>query len=219
MLYAYTENFILPYSHDEVVHGKRSMLDKMPGDAWQKAANLRALYAFMYAHPGKKLLFMGDEFGQWREWNSEGSLDWDLLEQPPHQGLAPLVRELNRLYAERAGALRARFRSAGLPVDRLPAITKTASSSFLRRGADARCARGVRVQLDAGRARGTTASACRWPATWQVLLNTDDRGYGGSGAGTSGVVEDRADPRARVHRSRSRSRCRRSARCGPSPAR
>ena len=101
MMYAFTENFILPYSHDEVVHLKRSMLDKMPGDSWQKAATLRALYAFMYAHPGKKLLFMGDEFGQWREWNSESSLDWDLLDHFPHNGIHAFVRELNRLYADR----------------------------------------------------------------------------------------------------------------------
>ena len=99
MLYAYTENFILPYSHDEVVHGKRSMIDKMPGDAWQKAANLRALYTFMFTHPGKKLLFMGCEFGQWREWNSEASLDWELLDEDRHRGLHRLVRDLNRVYA------------------------------------------------------------------------------------------------------------------------
>ena len=98
MIYAYTENFILPFSHDEVVHGKRSMLDKLPGDEWQKRATLRTLFAFMFLHPGKKLLFMGVEFGQWREWNHDTSLDWHLLEYPGHVGLQRVVKDLNRLY-------------------------------------------------------------------------------------------------------------------------
>jgi len=98
MIYAFTENFVLPFSHDEVVHGKRSMISKMPGDDWQKAANLRALLSYMYAHTGKKLLFMGTEFGQWGEWNSNTELDWPLLNFERHVGMKQLVEDLNKLY-------------------------------------------------------------------------------------------------------------------------
>ncbi|MGE5547768.1 MAG: 1,4-alpha-glucan branching protein GlgB [Solirubrobacterales bacterium] len=100
LLYAFHENFVLPLSHDEVVHGKGSIFGRMPGDRWQRFANIRAYYAFMWTHPGKKLLFMGSEFAQEREWDAEGSLDWHLLDDPMHQGVQRLIRDLNRAYRE-----------------------------------------------------------------------------------------------------------------------
>jgi 1,4-alpha-glucan branching enzyme len=113
LLYAFTENFVLPFSHDEVVHGKKSMLDKMPGDAWQRFASLRLLYTFMFTYPGKKLLFMGCEFGQGREWDFDATLDWDLLERPQHQGVKKILTDLNHLYREQLALHEVDFDGAG----------------------------------------------------------------------------------------------------------
>jgi len=113
MLYAFNENFILPFSHDEVVHGKGAMIGKVPGDSWQKAATLRVLYTFMYAHPGKKLMFMGSEFGQWDEWTHASSLDWHLTALPPHVGLSRFVEDLNHFYREEPALHEVDFEPAG----------------------------------------------------------------------------------------------------------
>jgi 1,4-alpha-glucan branching enzyme len=113
MLYAFTENFLLPFSHDEVVHGKQSMVNKMPGDEWQRFANLRALYTYMFTHPGKKLLFMGTEFAQGIEWNSANILDWYVLDYAFHQGIQRLVTDLNKLYHNSAALYHYEFEWQG----------------------------------------------------------------------------------------------------------
>jgi 1,4-alpha-glucan branching enzyme len=184
MIYAFTENFILPFSHDEVVHGKRSLLDKMPGDVWQKCASLRLLYAFMYGHPGKKLLFMGSEFGQWREWNHDTSLDWHLLAEPPHRGIHRLVRDLNEMYRREPALHQVDFDPSGFAwID----CTDNENSviSFVRRGRDAQdhvvvvCnftpvpRRGYRVGVPAA-------------AYYREVMNTDASVYGGSDVGNAG---------------------------------
>jgi 1,4-alpha-glucan branching enzyme len=190
MLYAFSENFILPFSHDEVVHGKRSMMDKMPGDAWQKAATLRTLYAYMYGHPGKKLLFMGDEFGQWREWNSEGSLDWHLLEDSPtrefHRGVQAQIRDLNRLLVSEPALYQRDFDANGFQwID----CTDHQNSviSFLRRADDPDdtlvfVVNWTPVPRQAYRV-GVPA-----PGGWRELMNTDAELYGGSNIGNDGMV-------------------------------
>jgi 1,4-alpha-glucan branching enzyme len=192
LLYAFTENFVLPFSHDEVVHGKRSMLDKLPGDAWRKHATLRALYGFMYGHPGKKLLFMGSEFGQWREWSHEGSLDWHLLDEARHEGLARWVRDLNHAYQREPSLFEVDFSGEGF---RWLDCTDWEQSviGWTRHASDAADFMVVMVNFTpvprAGYRLGVPPAA-----RYQELLNSDAEGYGGSNVGNLGGVDVEAVP-------------------------
>jgi len=192
LMYAFSENFILPLSHDEVVHGKRSLLDKMPGDRWQKFANLRSLYAYMWAHPGKKLLFMGGELGEWEEWNHDGSLHWNLLEYADHQGVQSLVRDLNRTYRATPALWEVDFDPAGF---RWLEPNDTANNvvAFARVGESEEkplvCVLNLSPVPRYDYRLGMPV-CCRW----REVLNTDATHYGGSGVGNLGGVEAEAVP-------------------------
>jgi 1,4-alpha-glucan branching enzyme len=183
LLYAFAENFVLVLSHDEVVHGKRSLLAKMPGDTWQQFANLRALYAFLYTHPGKKMLFMGGEFGQWIEWNSNQSLDWHLLDYEPHRKLQQLVADLNRLYRAEPALHEVDFEHAGFEwVDFRD--TDNSVVVFLRR-ARARDEHVVVVCNFTPTPRYGYRVGVPAACFYRELLNTDATAYGGSGVTNS----------------------------------
>ena len=186
MIYAYDENFFLVLSHDEVVHGKRSLLDKMPGDRWQKFANLRMFYAWMFAHPGKKLLFMGAEIAQWKEWDHAHSLDWHLLTGREHKGVHDLVRDLNQLYTGSA-ALHSQDHTPGgflwLDVDN----ADNSIFAFVRRARDGS---DVYVVINATPVpRHGYRMGVSGPGFYREILNTDSRVYCGSNNGNSGGVD------------------------------
>jgi len=186
MLYAFTENFCLPLSHDEVVHGKGSLLGRMSGDRWQKLANLRLLLATMYLQSGKKLLFMGGEIGQWSEWNHDGSLDWDLVQQPEHAGIQRLVGDLNRIYRD-VGALHERDCSAAgfAWLDANDADNSVVS--FLRLGRDGATPVMAAANFTPVPRPGYRIGVPR-EGYWRELLNSDAAEYGGSGVGNLGGV-------------------------------
>jgi 1,4-alpha-glucan branching enzyme len=183
LVYAFNENFVLPLSHDEVVHGKGSMLGKMPGDRWQKFANLRAYYGFMFGHPGKKLLFMGSEFAQVAEWNHDQSLDWHLLDDPLHDGMRALVRDLNRLYRDTPALHERDVDGAGFEwIDHHDARHSTLS--FVRHGRDAQRSLVLIVcNFTPAVHRGWRVGVPQ-PGTYVERLNTDSQHYGGSNVGT-----------------------------------
>ena len=187
LLYAFNENFVLPLSHDEVVHGKSSLLEKMPGDKWQKFANLRLLFGHMYAQPAKKLLFMGGEFGQWNEWYHEESLDWHLLEFPQHAGLQRWVKELNRTYRTEKALYELDFDPAGFEwIDCND--TQQSTLSLIRKSRSTseiilvilNFTPTPRYNYQVGAPRG---------GLWQEILNSDAEEYGGSGHGNFGGIE------------------------------
>ena len=192
MLYCFTENFMLPFSHDEVVHGKQSMLHRMPGDEWQRHANLRTLYAYQFTHPGKKLLFMGDEFGQGKEWDSTGILDWYVLEYPLHQGMQRLVRDLNRLYRSEPALYRYEFEWRGFDwIDCNDA--QQSVISFLRSGNEGEQLIVV-INLTPV-PRHNYRIGVPHSGSYREVLNTDSEIYGGSNVGNgSGPIEAQEGP-------------------------
>jgi len=187
LLYAFQENFVLSLSHDEVVHGKGSLLRKMPGDDWQKFANLRLLFGYMYTQPGKKLLFMGSEFGQWDEWYHEKGLDWHLLESQPHAGLLHWVEDLNRLYRQQPALHRLDFAPSGF--DWIDCNDSEQSTlSLLRKGPDP--TEKVVVALNFTPVpRHNYRVGAPDAGVWREALNSDATEYGGSGQGNMGGVE------------------------------
>jgi 1,4-alpha-glucan branching enzyme len=187
MIYAFHENFVLPLSHDEVVYGKRSLIGKMPGDDWQKFANLRALFGYMYAQPGKKLLFMGGEFGQWREWVHDGSLDWDLLKYPLHAGLQRWVQDLNRLYRSEPALHEMDCDPAGFEwIDCDDADSSTVT--LIRKGKSSSTIILVACNFTPVPRYSYRLGSPR-SGSWQEILNSDAGEYGGSNMGNLGGVE------------------------------
>ncbi|HFC53179.1 MAG TPA: 1,4-alpha-glucan branching enzyme, partial [Gammaproteobacteria bacterium] len=190
LLYAFTENFMLPFSHDEVVHGKGSMLNKMPGDEWQRFANLRLLYTYMYSYPGKKLLFMGNEFGQGMEWNFAHALDWYVLDFPLHQGLKRLVGDLNRCYRDTPSLHGHDFEQQGFQW--LDCHDSDQSVlSYLRRSGDSFA---VAVFNFTPVVRHGYRVGVPKPGFYRELLNSDSAHYGGSNTGNGGGVQSEPIP-------------------------
>jgi 1,4-alpha-glucan branching enzyme len=189
LVYAFTENFILPLSHDEVVHGKGSLLGRMPGDDWQKFANLRAYYAYMYAHPGKKLLFMGGEFAQWSEWNHQRSLDWHLLEYEPHSGMQALIRRLNHCYRELPALYQQDFNANGFEWIECNDADHSIYA-WLRRARNGRHV--ICVCNFTPVVRESFRLGVPEAGRYQVVLNTDSRKFGGTGLGETEYLESTA---------------------------
>ena len=186
MVYAFDEHFILPLSHDEVVHGKGSLFGKMPGDDWQKHANLRLYYAFMYAHPGKKLIFMGGELAQVREWNHDWELDWGLIQEPLHGGMQQLFRDLNHIYRAEPALFEVDFSGNGFEwIDHTDADQGVIA--FQRLASDDSPPVIVVCNLTPIVRDGYRVGVSE-PGDYLEILNTDAAHYGGSNVGNAGRV-------------------------------
>jgi 1,4-alpha-glucan branching enzyme len=185
--YAFFENFVLSISHDEVVHGKGALIGKMPGDEWQRYANLRALFGYMYGHPGKKLLFMGNEFGQWSEWNHERSLEWHVLQDPFHSGLQTWVKDLNRFYREEPALFQKDFDRDGFEwVDYHD--WENSIISFIRKAGPTGDMILVVCNFTPVPRQSYRVGVPR-SGFWAEVLNSDSAIYGGSGQGNFGGVD------------------------------
>jgi 1,4-alpha-glucan branching enzyme len=185
--YAFYENFVLPLSHDEVVHGKGALHGKMPGDEWQQCANLRLLFGYMYGHPGKKLLFMGSEIGQWREWSHEESVEWHSLEHPSHQGIQKWVKDLNRFYRNEPALYELDFSLEGFEwIDFHD--WEHSVISFIRKGQTTRDIILVVCNFTPIPRKGYLIGVPR-SGFWKEILNSDSEFYWGSGCGNAGGVE------------------------------
>ena len=193
LLYAFTENFVLPISHDEVVHGKGSLLNRMPGDEWRQYANVRAFLAYMWAHPGKKLLFMGQEIGQREEWNHDQGIRWDLLEFEPHRKLQSLVRELNRLYRASPALYEVDFHYSGFEWVDFHDV-QSSIIAFLRRGRDPKDFILICCNFTPVPRRGYEFGVPE-EGFYQEILNTDSELFGGSNMGNGGCVSSRPIPK------------------------
>jgi 1,4-alpha-glucan branching enzyme len=182
LVYAFNENFVLPISHDEVVHGKGSLLNKMPGDRWQQFANLRAFLGYMFAHPGKKLLFMGCEFAQDREWNHDQSLDWHLLKEAPHAGVHLLMRDLNHFYCHTPALYQLDFVPEGFEwLEHND--SQNSVISFMRKGHDSNTFIVAVCNFTPTVWKGYRLGVPK-PGTYHERINTDSRHYGGGNKGT-----------------------------------
>ncbi len=186
-MYAFNENFVLPLSHDEVVHLKGSLVNKMPGDDWRKFANLRLLFGWMYAQPGKKLLFMGDEFGQWHEWNHDGSLEWHLLDGPLHRGLKRWVRDLNTTHRGEPALHQQDFRPEGFAWADVSDAEQSVIGLF-RRGFAAEDVLLIACNFTPVPRHNYRFGVPR-AGFWAEVLNSDAALYGGSGQGNIGGVQ------------------------------